>query len=74
MAKRTKISCDDCFFRRNLLCALDVGEPCPTFRPDGPQGLQPPSQMRFAFREERRATATWAFPTAQEQAARHAVA
>ncbi len=27
-------SCDDCYFRRELLCALTDG-PCPTFRPCG---------------------------------------
>jgi hypothetical protein len=67
-----KVSCDDCFFRRNLLCALAVDEPCVTFRPDGPEGLRPPRQLRFTFRQERRPRATWAFPTAEEQAALHA--
>ena len=36
-----KAACEDCFFRRNLLCALQVDEPCPTFRPDSPEGLRP---------------------------------
>ncbi len=26
-------SCEDCFFHRNMLCALDLDEPCSTFRP-----------------------------------------
>ena len=65
-------ACEDCFFRRNLLCALQVDEPCPTFRPDSPEGLRPPQQLRFAFRQERRTQAAWAFPSAQEQAALHA--
>ncbi len=65
-------ACEDCFFARNLLCALQVDEPCPTFRPDSPDGLRPPQQLRFAFRQERRTQATWAFPSAQEQAALHA--
>jgi hypothetical protein len=65
------ITCDDCFFRRNLLCALQESEPCATFRPDHPEGLRPPQQLRFTFRSERRARAAWAFPTAQEQAALH---
>ncbi len=70
--KRTarKVSCEECFFRCNLLCALDLPEPCATFRPDEAQ-LQPPQQMRFVFRQERRARAAWAFPSAQEQAALH---
>jgi hypothetical protein len=66
-----KVSCDECFFRCNLLCALDLPEPCATFRPNEAQ-LQPPQQMRFVFRQERRARAAWAFPSAQEQAALHA--
>ena len=64
-----KPSCDDCFFRRQMLCALDLGEPCSTFRPDHPEGLRPPRQLRFVFRQERRTQAAWAFPSAQEQAA-----
>jgi len=67
-----KVTCDDCFFRQNLLCALDCDRPCGTFRPAGPNGLQPPRQLRFAFRQERRTTAAWAFPSADEQAALHA--
>jgi hypothetical protein len=65
-------SCEGCFFRANLLCALQVDEPCPTFRPNRPEGLRPPQQLRFVFRQERRTCAAWAFPTAQEQAALHA--
>jgi hypothetical protein len=67
-----KVSCEDCFFRRNLLCALALDEACPTFRPDHPEGLRPPQQMRFVFRQERRRQAAWAFPDAEEQAALHA--
>jgi hypothetical protein len=70
--KVRKVSCDDCFFGRNGLCALALDEPCATFRPDHPEGLRPPSQLRFVFRQERRRQAAWAFPTAQEQAALHA--
>jgi hypothetical protein len=67
-----KASCETCFFRCNMLCALELDEPCATFRPDSPQGLRPPQQLRFAFRQERRTQSTWAFPTAQEQASLHA--
>jgi hypothetical protein len=66
-----KVTCDECYFRQNLLCALDVPEPCSTFRPNSAQ-LQPPQQLRFVFRQERRSRAAWAFPSAQEQAALHA--
>ena len=70
--KVEKVSCEDCFFHRNLLCALALDEACPTFRPDHPEGLRPPQQMRFVFRQERRRQAAWAFPDTQEQAALHA--
>ena len=64
-----KVTCDQCFFRCNLLCALELDEPCPTFRPDSPEGLRPPPQMQFVFRREARTQPLWAFPNAQEQAA-----
>jgi hypothetical protein len=66
-----KVSCEQCYFRVNLLCALELSEPCATFRPNEAQ-LRPPQQMRFVFRQERRTRAAWAFPSAQEQAALHA--
>jgi len=69
--KAAKASCDDCFFRARMLCALELDEPCVSFRPDHPEGLRPPRQMRFEFRQERSAKAAWAFPTAAEQAALH---
>ena len=69
-SKGRKVTCEECYFGRNLLCALALDEPCATFRPDTPAGLQPPTQMRFVFRQERRRQAVWAFPSAQEQAAR----
>ena len=71
-AKTKKVTCEDCFFRRNTLCALPLEEPCATFRPDHPDGLRPPQQMRFVFRQERRRQAAWAFPSAEEQAVLHA--
>jgi hypothetical protein len=66
-----KVACEDCFFAVNLLCALELEEPCATFRPNEAQ-LRPPQQMRFVFRQERRTRAAWAFPSAEEQAALHA--
>ncbi len=70
-SRRAKtVSCEDCFFHCNLLCALDLDEPCATFRPNEAQ-LKPPPQLRFVFRQERRTRAAWAFPSAQEQAALH---
>ena len=70
--KQCKVSCEDCYFKQNLLCALPVEEPCATFRPDHPDGLRPPTQLRFVFRQERRQQSAWAFPSAQEQATLHA--
>ena len=70
-AAAAKVSCEQCYFRVNLLCALEVPEPCATFRPNEAQ-LKPPQQLRFVFRQERRSRAAWAFPSAQEQAALHA--
>jgi hypothetical protein len=76
MAKRAsgacRVTCEECFFRQNLLCALSESEACATFRPAHPEGLRPPRQLRFTFRNERRTQAVWAFPTAQEQASLHA--
>jgi hypothetical protein len=70
-AKSKKPSCEECYFRCNMLCALALDEPCATFRPDHPEGLRPPRQLRFHFRQQGRTTAAWAFPNAQEQAALH---
>ena len=72
MAKAVKVTCDECFFGRNLLCALELDEPCPTFRPDSPEGLRPPKQLQFTFRNQRTSRAPWPFPSAQEQAALYA--
>lgn len=71
-SKSPKVSCEECFFHQNLLCALSCEEACPTFRPNHPEGLRPPRQMRFVFRQERRRQVAWALPSAQEQAALHA--
>ena len=60
-AKRAK--CEDCFFHQNMLCALDLGEPCTTFRP-AERGLAPERQMTFAFRTGS-PRAAYAFPQPQ---------
>ncbi len=70
-AAAAKVSCEKCFFHQNLLCAIEAGEPCATFRPAHPDGLRPPSQLRFVFRQERRMQVAWAFPTPAEQVALH---
>jgi hypothetical protein len=64
MAKRAKrITCGDCYFGQNMLCALNQGEPCPTFRP-AERNLAPERQLAFAFRAERK-NAVYAFPQPQ---------
>jgi len=67
-----KASCENCFFHQNLLCAISQTGPCATFRPDHPEGLRPPSQLRFVFRQERRMQVAWEFPSPNEQVALHA--
>jgi hypothetical protein len=42
--------CEDCFFHRHMLCALDLDAPCSTFRPDTEQGLVPPRQPALLLR------------------------
>ena len=44
-------TCDDCFFRSHMLCALALDEPCSTFRPDTPDGLVPPRQPALLLRD-----------------------
>ena len=56
-------SCEDCFFRQNMLCALDLNAPCTTYRA-AERGLQPERQLSFVFRTER-TRAAYAFPQAQ---------
>ena len=58
--KQKQPRCEDCFFHQNLLCALNLGEPCPTFR-SAERGLAPQRQLAFVFRTER-TTAAYAFP------------
>ena len=50
-SKKTARTCDECFFRCRGLCALDLGEPCSTFRLDSPEGLVPPVQPSLLLRE-----------------------
>jgi hypothetical protein len=71
-ARVPKVSCDDCFFGQNMLCAVSSSGPCATYRPNHPEGLRPPSQLQFVFRQDRRLQVAWAFPSASEQVALHA--
>jgi hypothetical protein len=52
--------CEDCYFRQNMLCALNLDKPCTTFR-RAERGLAPERQLAFVFRAER-TTAAYAFP------------
>ena len=60
MSKRTKVTCNDCYFGQSSLCALQLDEPCPTFRlqdrgflasprqaPLIPCALEPVAQVRL---------------------------
>jgi hypothetical protein len=67
-----RVSCEDCFFRQHLLCAVSDCGPCASYRPNHPDGLRPPSQLQFVFRQDRRLQVAWAFPSASEQVALHA--
>jgi hypothetical protein len=46
-------TCEDCYFHKNLLCALELKEPCATFRPNRPEGLVPPRQPVLLMRAPR---------------------
>ncbi|MDH4102546.1 MAG: hypothetical protein OEW52_07270 [Thermoleophilia bacterium] len=47
---RTEITCDECYFRREGLCALSGNVPCPTFRAATAGALTPPKQPRLVPR------------------------
>ena len=55
-----RVTCEDCFFHRHGLCALELGKPCSTFRP-AERGLAPERQLSFVYRSERTRSA-FAFP------------
>jgi len=47
MSKKTLPTCNDCYFRREGLCALPGDIPCPTFRAAVTGELVPPRQPRL---------------------------
>jgi len=49
VSKQGRTTCQDCYFRRNGLCALVLERPCPTFRAAG-QTLEPPRQASLVAR------------------------
>lgn len=48
MAKAIDVTCNDCYFRGEGLCALSGDHPCPTFR--GAGTLSPPRQAPLVLR------------------------
>ena len=58
--EKKRAKCEDCFFRQNMLCALELEAPCTTFRP-AERGLAPERQLAFTFRTGR-THAAYAFP------------
>jgi hypothetical protein len=48
--KRSEVTCDDCYFRREGLCALAGNVPCPTFRATVTGSLAPPRQPQLVPR------------------------
>jgi hypothetical protein len=48
--KRTPVTCNDCYFRQEGLCALPGNVPCPTFRAMTSGTLAPPQQPRLVPR------------------------
>jgi len=49
VARSKSVTCADCYFRQQSLCALALEHPCPTFRPAG-VSLRPPLQPRLVPR------------------------
>lgn len=49
MSKRAFATCEDCYFRREGLCALPGNTPCPTFRAAA-ASLVPPPQPPLVLR------------------------
>ena len=46
MTRATVQTCNDCYFRRHGLCAMNPERPCPTFRAAS-RVLRPPRQPRL---------------------------
>jgi hypothetical protein len=59
-ARDGAVTCEDCFFKSRGLCALGLDSPCPTFRPDTPEGLVPPRHPALLMRDGREETAAHA--------------
>jgi len=55
LTTKRELTCDDCYFRQQSLCALLVPAPCPTFRLAVRGQLAPPRQPRLVPLAQRRA-------------------
>jgi hypothetical protein len=53
------VTCDDCYFRKTSLCALDLVEPCPTFRPVLKGRMVAPPQARLVESPPSYVPSTW---------------
>jgi hypothetical protein len=67
MSKRSRLTCNDCYFRQLALCALQVESPCPTFRLHERGALETPRQAQLIPRALEAATQVQFLP--QHQAA-----
>jgi hypothetical protein len=56
------VTCNDCFFRKTSLCALDLSEPCPTFRPAVRGHMVAPPQPRLVEPTPQFQPAAWLSP------------
>jgi hypothetical protein len=60
MAQKARcVTCNDCFFCKTSLCALDLSEPCPTFRPVLKGRMVAPRQPRLVEPAPQFVPATW---------------
>jgi hypothetical protein len=50
--RKGRPSCEECFFHCQMLCALDLDEPCSTFRPNSADGLVPLRQPALLVRQQ----------------------
>jgi hypothetical protein len=48
LTQQPEATCDDCYFRRAGLCALNPSSPCPTFRLHTKGRFAPPPEPRLA--------------------------
>jgi hypothetical protein len=52
-AKARGVTCNDCFFHQSSLCALNLPNPCPTFRPAVGGAMVAPKQATLIPQQRR---------------------